>query len=92
MTLLKPKSQLHKTMLLLITKRQVTSVEIARAVRCAYSARLIQRSEAQGFNIIHTMVPYTTRDKAKTRIACYTLGTTIKKATEIYNKMIGCTA
>lgn len=77
-----------QTLYHIIMNRQLTSVELAKLTRVGYPPRKVQRLEEMGLMFIHDRVNYTTREGKKTKVARYTLLTSISEAKKIYKQLV----
>lgn len=77
-----------QTLYHIIMNRQLTSVELSRLTNVGYPPRKIQILEENGVRFLHDMVPYTTSEGKKTRVARYTLLSPMVQAKKIYKQLV----
>lgn len=77
-----------QTLYHIIMNRQLTSVELSRLTNVGYPPRKIQILEENGLRFLHDMVPYTTSEGIKTKVARYRLQTHLATAKKIYKQLV----
>lgn len=77
-----------QTLYHIIMNRQLTSVELSRLTNVGYSPRKVQRLEELGLVFKHELVPYTTSEGIKTKVARYRLKTHLATAKKIYKQLV----
>lgn len=77
-----------QTLYHIIMNRQLTSVELSRLTLVNYPPRKIQILEEKGLEFNHDLVPYTTSEGIKTKVARYKLKTHLATAKKIYKNLV----
>jgi len=79
-----PKTDIQETLLQLILKRSVTSIELRQLTKSSYPPARIKDVKELGISIIPSTEKYVNRRKQVSHISRYTLATPMKTAKEIY--------
>ena len=80
-----PKTDNQSTLYHLILNRSLTSIELRKLTKSSYPPARLRNIQDLGISIHTTYEPYTNRRGHKSRVARYTLISTIKEARKIYN-------
>lgn len=82
-----PKTDTQATLFYLIKNRSLTSIELRNLTKSSYPPARIADCNHLGLSIHATYEPYINRNGHKSKIARYTLMTTIREAKRIYNQI-----
>lgn len=82
-----PTTQNQEVLYHLIKNRSLTSIELRRLTNSSYPPARIKCVKDYGISIIHSSEPYKNKHGNSTHISRYTLASTVKDATKIYNQL-----